>query len=76
VTDDPVTALVYSHIHKDHIAGAGPILTPDTAIYAEAGAAGYLKAKQDPARPLPRHVHLRAFLRLAMTTDPREGSST
>jgi glyoxylase-like metal-dependent hydrolase (beta-lactamase superfamily II) len=56
VTDDPVTALVYSHIHKDHIAGAGSFLTPDTAIYAEAGAAEYLQAKQDPARPLPTRV--------------------
>ena len=56
VTDDPVTAVVYSHIHKDHIAGAGGFVTPDTAIYAEAGAAEYLQAKQDPIRPLPTHV--------------------
>jgi glyoxylase-like metal-dependent hydrolase (beta-lactamase superfamily II) len=56
VTDDPVTAIVYSHIHKDHIGGAGRFVTPDTPIYAEAGAAEYLQAKQDPTRPLPTHV--------------------
>jgi glyoxylase-like metal-dependent hydrolase (beta-lactamase superfamily II) len=56
VTDDPITTLVYSHIHKDHIGAAGQLITPDTAIYAEAGAAEYLQAKQDPNRPLPTEV--------------------
>jgi glyoxylase-like metal-dependent hydrolase (beta-lactamase superfamily II) len=56
VTDDPVTTIVYSHIHKDHIGAAGQLITPDTAIYAELGAAEYLQAKQDPGRPLPTEV--------------------
>jgi glyoxylase-like metal-dependent hydrolase (beta-lactamase superfamily II) len=56
VTDDPISTLVYSHIHKDHIGAAGQLITPDTAIVAEAGAAEYLQAKQDPGRPLPTEV--------------------
>jgi glyoxylase-like metal-dependent hydrolase (beta-lactamase superfamily II) len=56
VTDDPITHLVYSHIHKDHIGGAGKLVNPDTAIHAEAEAAEYLRVKQDPARPVPTEV--------------------
>jgi glyoxylase-like metal-dependent hydrolase (beta-lactamase superfamily II) len=56
VTDDPITTIVYTHIHNDHIGAAGALVTPDTAIYAEAGAAAYLEAKQDPTRPLPTEV--------------------
>jgi len=56
VTDDPITNIVYSHLHKDHIGAAGRLVTPDTAIYAEAGAAEYLQVKRDPGRPLPTEV--------------------
>jgi glyoxylase-like metal-dependent hydrolase (beta-lactamase superfamily II) len=56
VTDDPITNIVYSHLHKDHIGATGRLVNPETAIYAEAGAAEYLQAKRDPTRPLPTEV--------------------
>jgi glyoxylase-like metal-dependent hydrolase (beta-lactamase superfamily II) len=61
VTDDPVSTLVYTHMHKDHIGAAGKIATgklatPDLDIYAGGGTAAYLQAKQDPSRPVPTHV--------------------
>ena len=56
VTDDPVTNLVYTHMHNDHIGGAGKLVTPDMKIYAGSGTADYLRAKQDPARPVPTDV--------------------
>jgi glyoxylase-like metal-dependent hydrolase (beta-lactamase superfamily II) len=60
VTDDPISGIVYSHIHKDHIGATGQLVNPDVTIYAEAGAAEYLEEKQrktpDPTRPLPTEV--------------------
>jgi len=52
VTDEPVTHVIYSHIHKDHI-GAAHIF-PDDAIYiAHQDTAKHLKMKDDPNRPIP-----------------------
>jgi glyoxylase-like metal-dependent hydrolase (beta-lactamase superfamily II) len=47
--------LVYSHIHVDHIGGAGLILkqVPKLKILAEDGTANFLREMQDPNRPLP-----------------------
>jgi glyoxylase-like metal-dependent hydrolase (beta-lactamase superfamily II) len=56
VTDDPVTHLVYTHVHNDHIGGASQFVTPDTKIYAGAGTAEFLQARQDPTRPVPTHI--------------------
>jgi len=52
VTDEPVTHVVYSHIHKDHIGGA--YLFPDTVtIIAHEDTATHLAMKNDPNRPIP-----------------------
>lgn len=52
VTSEPVTHVIYSHIHKDHIGAAH--LFPDNAEYiAHKDAADHLKMKDDPDRPIP-----------------------
>jgi glyoxylase-like metal-dependent hydrolase (beta-lactamase superfamily II) len=58
MTTEPVVALVYSHVHVDHISGAGLILKqhPGIKIIAEEGAAKFLREQSDPTRPLPTDV--------------------
>ena len=52
VTDEPITHVIYSHIHKDHIGSAH--IYPDDAVYiAHSDAARHLKMKNDPDRPIP-----------------------
>ncbi len=52
VTDEPVTHVIYSHIHKDHIGAAN--IFPDDAIYiAHQDTAKHLEMKDDPNRPIP-----------------------
>jgi glyoxylase-like metal-dependent hydrolase (beta-lactamase superfamily II) len=52
VTDEPVTHVVYSHHHADHIGAAG--LFPDDAEYvAHQATADLLARSADPNRPLP-----------------------
>jgi glyoxylase-like metal-dependent hydrolase (beta-lactamase superfamily II) len=55
VTDEPIVALVYSHLHVDHIAGAGLILQqhPKMEILAEESTAEFLREMHDPHRPVP-----------------------
>jgi glyoxylase-like metal-dependent hydrolase (beta-lactamase superfamily II) len=55
VTEEPIVKLVYSHIHVDHIGGAGLILqqNPKIEIVAEAGVARFLHEQKDPNRPVP-----------------------
>lgn len=57
-TSEPVTHLVYSHAHKDHIAGAPAIIGrwPDVEIVAHEVVAAYLLDVSDPNRPLPTHT--------------------
>jgi glyoxylase-like metal-dependent hydrolase (beta-lactamase superfamily II) len=52
VTDQPVTHLVYSHFHKDHI-GAAHVLPAGISIVAHNATALMLEAAADPNRPLP-----------------------
>jgi glyoxylase-like metal-dependent hydrolase (beta-lactamase superfamily II) len=54
-TSEPIVELVYSHIHVDHIGGAGLILkqNPNIEIVAEEGTAELLREMQDPHRPVP-----------------------
>lgn len=52
VTDAPVTHVVYSHHHADHIGAAG-IYPQDAARYAHRDAAALLARLQDPNRPPP-----------------------
>ena len=52
VTDETITHVIYSHIHKDHIGSAH--IYPDDAVYiAHSDAARHLKMKNDPDRPIP-----------------------
>jgi glyoxylase-like metal-dependent hydrolase (beta-lactamase superfamily II) len=55
VTKEPIVELVYSHIHVDHIGGAGLILQqhPRMAILAEEGTTDFLREMKDPHRPVP-----------------------
>jgi glyoxylase-like metal-dependent hydrolase (beta-lactamase superfamily II) len=52
---EPIVELVYSHVHVDHIGGAGLILKehPGIEILAEQGTSEFLREMQDPARPVP-----------------------
>jgi glyoxylase-like metal-dependent hydrolase (beta-lactamase superfamily II) len=58
MTKEPLVALVYSHIHVDHIGGAGLILKqhPGIRIVAEQGVAEFLRGQNDPTRPPPTEV--------------------
>ena len=52
VTSEPITHVVYSHLHADHIGSAH--LLPGGATYiAQADTAAYLRRDQDPRRPIP-----------------------
>lgn len=54
VTDQPIKTLVYTHIHKDHIGGAGAFADiPDLEIVALDGVQHFLEEKQDANRPIP-----------------------
>jgi glyoxylase-like metal-dependent hydrolase (beta-lactamase superfamily II) len=54
-TPEPIVELVYTHMHVDHIGGAGLILkqVPKLQILAEEGTADFLREMQDPHRPTP-----------------------
>src|SRR5262249_8750837 len=53
VTDKPVTHVIYSHEHTDHIGAAD--LFPNTAIFiAHKETAAILARRKDPRRPLPQ----------------------
>jgi glyoxylase-like metal-dependent hydrolase (beta-lactamase superfamily II) len=53
-TGEPIVELVYSHMHVDHIGGAGVILQqhPTIEILAEQGTAEFLREMKDPHRPV------------------------
>ncbi len=61
VTSEPVTHVVYSHSHSDHI-GAASMYPPEATIVAHEATAEILRRHADPRRPLPtetftdRHV--------------------
>lgn len=57
-TSEPIVELVYTHMHVDHIGGAGLILrqVPKIEILAEEGTADFLREMQDPHRPVPIHT--------------------
>jgi glyoxylase-like metal-dependent hydrolase (beta-lactamase superfamily II) len=57
-TSEPIVELVYSHLHADHIGGAGVILkqVPKLEIVAEEGTAEFLRDMHDPHRPIPTHT--------------------
>lgn len=53
VTPKPVTHLIYSHAHADHIAAAHLVARDGVEIVAHETTARYLKEAQDARRPLP-----------------------
>jgi glyoxylase-like metal-dependent hydrolase (beta-lactamase superfamily II) len=52
VTNEPITHVVYSHHHADHIGGAG-VLPKDTITMAQTSTAALLRREGDPNRPVP-----------------------
>jgi glyoxylase-like metal-dependent hydrolase (beta-lactamase superfamily II) len=52
VTSEPVTHIVYSHVHSDHI-GAASILSKTATIIAHEATAAYLRRDNDAHRPVP-----------------------
>jgi glyoxylase-like metal-dependent hydrolase (beta-lactamase superfamily II) len=52
VTDKPVTHVIYSHEHLDHI-GAASLFPKDAIIIAQDETAALLKKRADPRRPIP-----------------------
>ena len=55
VTDLPVTKIVYSHDHRDHIVGAD-VLAPEAEIFAHPGTLATLKWRGDEDVPLPTQL--------------------
>lgn len=57
-SSEPIVELVYTHVHVDHIGGAGIVraAVPTLKIVAEQGVADFLREMNDPARPLPTEV--------------------
>jgi glyoxylase-like metal-dependent hydrolase (beta-lactamase superfamily II) len=53
VTPKPITHLIYSHAHADHIAAAHLVARDGVKIVAHEITAQYLKEAQDARRPLP-----------------------
>jgi glyoxylase-like metal-dependent hydrolase (beta-lactamase superfamily II) len=58
VTKEPIVELVYSHLHVDHIGGAGLVAKqiPKLEIVAEEGTARILRELRDPERPIPTRI--------------------
>ncbi len=52
VTEEPITHVIYSHIHKDHI-GAANQFPDDATVIAHVDTANHLAMKNDPNRPVP-----------------------
>jgi glyoxylase-like metal-dependent hydrolase (beta-lactamase superfamily II) len=70
-TAEPIVELVYSHLHVDHIGGAGLVQKqiPNLAILAEEGTADFLREMHDPHRPVPTHTFRNRYtLRLGSLT--------
>ena len=59
VTDKPVSHLIYSHSHDDHIGSAH--LFKNATIIAHKATADILKERNDPERPLPTVTFDRAY---------------
>ncbi len=52
VTDEPITHVIYSHSHNDHI-GAAVMFPDDAIIISHKWTAEQLKIRNDPNRPIP-----------------------
>ena len=58
ITDKPITHLIYSHAHSDHIGGAGTVVEafPDVKIIAHKRTKEILVRANDPRRPVPHQA--------------------
>lgn len=52
ITELPISHVIYSHTHTDHI-GAAALYPPETEVIAHVDTAEQLQARQDPNRPVP-----------------------
>ncbi|MCH9649969.1 MAG: MBL fold metallo-hydrolase [Deltaproteobacteria bacterium] len=52
VTDEPITHVIYSHSHKDHI-GVASLYPRNAIIIAHEVTSAHLARKSDPDRPIP-----------------------
>lgn len=52
VTNEEVTHLIYTHIHKDHV-GSASLFPEDTTYVSHIDTAEHLAMKNDPQRPVP-----------------------
>ena len=52
ITDKPITHVIYSHHHIDHI-GAAKVYPDDVTIIAQEECAYYVETANDPQRPVP-----------------------
>ena len=53
VSDKPITHIIYSHFHRDHIAGTADIVVGHPIIIAQEETKRLLVRAADPKRPLP-----------------------
>jgi glyoxylase-like metal-dependent hydrolase (beta-lactamase superfamily II) len=70
-TREPIIELVYSHLHVDHIGGAGLIQKqiPNLEILAEESTANFLREMHDSHRPVPTRTFKEHYtLRLGSLT--------
>jgi glyoxylase-like metal-dependent hydrolase (beta-lactamase superfamily II) len=58
ITDKPITHMIYSHAHSDHIGGAGKVVAafPDVKIIAHQRTKEILVRAKDPKRPVPHQA--------------------
>jgi glyoxylase-like metal-dependent hydrolase (beta-lactamase superfamily II) len=58
ITDKPITHLIYSHAHSDHIGGASTVVKafPDVKIIAHKRTKEILVRNNDPRRPVPHQT--------------------
>ncbi|MGH3649159.1 MAG: MBL fold metallo-hydrolase, partial [Acidimicrobiia bacterium] len=52
ISDKPVTHVVYSHHHRDHV-GSAKVFPSDVTIVAQEECAEYVETAEDPQRPAP-----------------------
>ena len=52
-TDEPITHMIYSHSHPDHVGAAGQIFPANITYVAQDETAAALAEAQDPNRPVP-----------------------
>lgn len=52
ISDKPVTHVIYSHHHRDHI-GSANLFPPEATIIAHKECADYVESAEDPQRPAP-----------------------